>query len=120
MIKINKKDSLLSVIVEPILEMPFYQEIKDGKDLHIYGVSSEREYDVVIPQEFKDSSKLKNFLDHRGLNVRIGSYWSMSETYNYQVIGLGHNLRKNRKQEARLVINLAYLALQEKLDYGDF
>lgn len=117
MIKYNKKDKFLTSIISPLYELELYKSIGKGRDMHIYGVSRERGYDIYIPSGFPDVKNLVKFFQSKGFEVTMGCPWDMGENYNFQVIGLGYNLRKDSKENAKKVIMHCYLALNNQLTF---
>lgn len=119
MILYNKNDKFLKTIISDIEKLPAYSNLKNGKNLFVYGISQEREYDVVLPVKFPNHKNILNAISNMGISTRTGCYWSMTETYNHCILGLGYNIRKNTPDNAKKVILMIYLSINGKIHYEE-
>ncbi len=113
------KDKFLEEIIAPINQMEHISNIKSAKDLHIYGVSSERDYDFVIPEQLINSRRFVDSLSNiveRG--IKIGCYWGQAKSYDFNCLGLGYIIRDKHKDDCRKMIISLYLWINEKIDHG--
>lgn len=119
MLLYSKSDKLTIPLVEAVKKLPIVISLKNTKNLYVYGVHENRSVDIVMPIKFQNQRALMKDFQNYGLNVKSACYFSMAETYNYNVIGLGYGIRKNSPNYAKKVILLAYLTLNERLNYTE-
>lgn len=120
MIKFNKNDKLLKSLAEEINEIPVLKSARGLRDLHLYGVASSRNVDVVTPNNYPYGSYLQNLIvSNYDIRTLRGTIWDLAEIYNNRVLGLGLNFRKNNYDNCKKVIVLHYLALNSMLRIPD-
>ncbi len=115
MIRINERDRFLTKIVEGLNELPVVRSISNPRVLYVYGISQDRDRDVVIPQDFPYQRELLRKLSQKGISTITGCYWGMAQHYNNKVLGLGYGIRKNNAETAKRVIIMTYLTLNDKI-----
>lgn len=118
-IEYNKHDKYLKSILKGIENLGIIKTVKNPKTLFIYGVSGQRMTDIVLSAKFPNSSILLNNFKTLGLATKKACYWSMSDTYNNYVLGLGENIRKNSPDNAKKAIVLTFLSLNDKIYYPE-
>lgn len=117
MIKYNKKDKLLSSIVDELNSSVLVKSIKSARDLYIYGISQQRSVDIAVPDSFPNVGYLKSRISENfPVQYLSGVLWPLAEAYNYKVLGLGMKLRKNDKATCQKLILMHYLSLNEMLE----
>ncbi len=119
MIRHNKSDKFLAPLVKEINSSDFMKNLKNPRALNIYGVQANRAFDVVIPNGFPYCGILTKLFQNKGFKVNNGSYWELAETYNYKVLGLGHNIRKGNPEACKKVIMCCFMALNNMIKTGE-
>lgn len=118
MIIANNKDKFVKTICASVLESELYQKLPPGKDLYVYGVSEDRSCSVALSGEaFPDAYSTVNFFANLGYSAHNACFWELGQSYNYQVLGLGFGLRKNKKEDCKKIILLTYMALNGLIDF---
>ncbi len=119
MINFNKGDKFLKSIMEGLNDLPHIKDIPNAKDLHIYGLSTDRGYQIAIPHEFIHSRRLVDkFEGHVGITSRIACHWGSAREFGYNCLGLGFDVRENNPEVCKKIILTTYLWLNDKVDHG--
>lgn len=112
------KDAHLKEIVDRALSLSHVRDVKNAKDLYIYGMSEDRGRDFAIPAEFPDSRRLIDMFASCGISLHQSCYWTQGSAYNWYCLGLGARQRENNREICTRMVIAVYFWLNDLLDHG--